>query len=145
MQDKQWAILEKIQDLIQEITAFKFVAFYPDDVQFLGNKFPAVLIGNGAETFELKQGGLFESEFYVPIYLYHNVNIDRIKTILSLQNDIIGKLQDSLTNDGTALLIEVIDSEKGNYSSVVDKYNIGWYPNLSVIQINFKITVCYSR
>jgi hypothetical protein len=145
MQDKQWIILEKIQDLIQEISDFKFVAFYPDDVQFLGNKFPAVLISDGQENFEIRTGGLFESEYIVSLYLYHNVNINRIETILSLQNKIIGKLQDSLTNESTAVLIEVESVEKGDYSSVVDKFNVGWYPNLTVRKINFKLMVCYSR
>jgi len=145
MKNKQWDILSEIKTNLETLTEFNYVDYYPDSVQFIGNKYPALLIESGDETFELGTGGLINSDLYVSIYLYHNINQNRIKYILILQNKIIAKLQDSLTNNDTALLIEIESVEKGAYSSVVDKYNIGWYPNLSVIKLNFKIKVCYTR
>ena len=145
MQDNQTAILTEIKTLIDTVTDFKFVGDFPDSVQLIGNKYPAVLVGCGEETFELGNGGRIESEFFIPIYLYSNVNQSRLTTILSLQNKIIAVLEESLNLNGKALLIQCEGSEKGEYSTTPDKYSIGWYPNLSVIKLNFKVNVCYTR
>jgi len=121
----------------------QYVSYFPDSVQLIGNKYPAVLLRDGDEDMNLPSSGRrIEQNQTVVAYLYTNYVVDRIENALQLQRIVIDALISDLTVGGNAIMISPVSIEKGDYSANPDKYNAGYYPNLTVRKIYFNITQC---
>ena len=80
-----------------------------------------------------------ESDTIVVAYLYDNDIIDRIEKNLTLQRVVTDKFLVDLTVGGNAIMISPLSVEKGDYGHEADKYNAGFYPNLTVRKIYFSV------
>jgi len=147
MQNKQHDILTELKSIIEtELGAnVGYVGYFPDDIQKIGKKYPAILIGDGDETYELGTGTRVEYNYSIPMYIYHNVIIDRLEKMTEMQNWLIDAIEKDLTIDGNAVLVEVESVEKGSYEQDADKFNAGFYPNMTVRKVNFNVLVYDTR
>lgn len=140
MTNKQIIILEKIKSLLK---SKGFVGVFPDDVQNIGQNFPAFLIQDGDEEYKTKTGGRIEYTYYISVMLYSNV-IGQ-KSILDAQTEVLDALLDDQTLGGTCVLIEPLSVEKGEYSDTMNWYNVGIYKNVKIRKINLQVVVYDER
>lgn len=147
MTDKGWAMLSALKGILatQIATSAKYYGYFPDDVNLIGNKYPAILVRDGDESDTLNTGTYIEQDMQVVIYLYVTDIVDRIKNTLALQRKITDACMKDLTVGGTAILIEPSIIEKGEYSEIADKFNAGFYPNLTVRKLYFNVKIYDTR
>ena len=123
-----------------------FVGNYPDDVHKIGHRFPTVLIKDADEIVVLNAGRSEEYQWNVSLYVYHNNTSARITTMNTACNSVIDTMLNDLHQSDTAtntILEEVI---KGDYDEKQeDRFNAGYYPNLTVREIKFRIDYCRGR
>jgi len=122
---------------------YKFIEYadyFPDSVQLIGNKYPAVLLRDGDEDLILPSSSLrIETDTIIVAYMYDNDIIDRIEKNLTLQRVVTDICLIDLTVGGNAIMISPVSVEKGDYGQEADKYNAGFYPNLTVRKIYFSV------
>lgn len=147
MTNKVWNMLSGLKSILEtELdTDVKYYGYFPDNVQMIGNKFPAILISDGDESRGMITGTQIEQMVSVAIYLYTNDVVDRIENALQLERKITDACLKDLTIGGTAILIEPAEIDKGGYSANPDKYSVGYYPNLTVRKLNFNVLIYDTR
>jgi len=147
MTDQEYLMLEELKSIIKlELDSdIGAVGWFPDNVSQIGNKYPACMICDGDEEFLLGTGTRIENSIFVEAYIYDNKVVDRIKKILSFQRKIIDACQKDLTVGGKAILIEALTVEKGEYEEKLDMYLPGFYPNLTVRKITFRVLLYDTR
>ena len=147
MTDKVWAMLSALKAIITtEVgVSAKYYGYFPEGVQLIGNKYPAILLRDGDEETELNFGTRIKRGSIIVIYQYTNDIIDRIKNALTLQRKITDACLKDLTINNTAVLIEPLTIEKGEYSETPDKFNAGIYPNLTVRKSYYNVLIYDTR
>ena len=151
MTNKQWIILSAIKTAIEAIgdSTFKYVGFYPFNIQNIGNQYPAVLIQDGEEGLAEVQQNLSVTKVYrVPIWIHQQINQDRVETLLDRQTDIEDALLDSAVLDSLGTDADCISwesVEKGDYQATLDKYSVGYTDNMSIRKINFDVIYTTAR
>ena len=146
MTNKQYVILARLKTTIESIgsSTFKYVGYYPFNIENIGNKYPAVLIQDGNESLADEQQNLSITKAYsISLWLYQQINQDRIETLLDRQTDIEDAIMDdavltALSNNADCILWTGI--EKGDYQPTLDKYSVGYSDNLSIRKINIDVT-----
>lgn len=127
------------------LQSFGYVGEYPYDIEGIGNKYPSVLVQEGDESIaEIIPNKSVKKELLVHCWLYTQINQSRTNTITDLQNTIEDTILDdaTLTDINISVKVDCIDwvmVEKGDYTKVLDKHNVGYTDNLSIRRITFSV------
>ena len=129
--------------IISDTQVFPYIhltGYFPDDVKNLGNRFPAVLLRDGDGEEDLPDSSRrIEQNMDIVAYLYTADQSDRIEKALTLQRIVADNCLIDLTVGSNAIMISPLRVEKGDYSGTLDKYNAGFYPNLTVRKYYFNL------
>jgi hypothetical protein len=114
MTNKQYLCILDIQGTIQAITSIQYVGLYPDDLSLIGQRFPAVIIEDGDETYDIVAGNVYHCDMVVKVHLYiHlNTNTTKMKSMLDYQALINDAVLEDLTLGGNAVNIKLTEVEK---------------------------------
>lgn len=144
MHNRQWLILSKIKQILDNASFLRSVGYFPDDADKIGT-YPAVLVIDGDETnYTCMPAMSVEFEYNVSLLLLLDVNKDtRIEDILYIQNQVqtlIATSEDLFTDAGSVGLKQV-GVVKGDAETVSGLSALGYLPNLTVRRIDFVFTI----
>lgn len=144
MHNRQWSIISKLKDILDNCGFLVSVGYYPDDAADIGT-YPAVLVMDGDESnYKCLTGMGVEFEYLVSLLLLldttHNT---RIKDILDLQNSIMTLVatSDDLFTDAGAVGLRMVGVAKGDVNTMSGLDALGYLPNLTVRRIDFMFSV----
>ena len=127
---------------------FPFVGYFPDDIEKIGTRYPALLIGDEGQEFTATSGARVFYDWTVPIYIYSNwrSGSTRLAALNVYQNIVITEVLEDLSLGSNCTNIEPISVEKGGYNpNDEDRATAGYYQNITVRKINFNIQVYDER
>ena len=148
MTDKQITVLNKLVDIAASVDGIMFAGLYPDDMQNIGQRFPAVIVKDGNEDAPNYSTGQAVHYSYMPeILLITEVNTfnTRIRDILALQNKLVTALIADLTISGTVHNVNGHAIEKGVDQDLLSEFSAGFQGELSVHKITLNTTIKDSR
>ena len=149
MTNELFPFISELKSTLKDLSSLKKVGEYPADVDIArtdGNA-PSVLIQEGDEELaEVQQNMSLNKTINISLWLYHDTDKSRIKTITDLQSAIETAVLSStfLTNSG-AFCIEWVGVEKGNYLDDFSGYEIGYNNKKMLRKINFDVTLDIGR
>jgi len=149
MKNELFTFISKLKTELKDLSSFKKVGEYPADVDIArtdGNA-PSILIQEGDEIpADIQQNKTLDKIVRIGLWLYHDTDKSRIKTITDRQSEIETAVLDSdfLTTSG-AFCIEWVGVEKGEYLDDFSGYEIGYNNKNMVRRINFDVTLDIGR
>ena len=149
MTNKLFTFISKLKAELKELSSFKKIGEYPADVDIArvdGNA-PSILIQEGdEEQAEIQQNRSLNKVVRISLYLYHDTDKSRIKTITDLQSQIeTAVLDDDFLTTSGAFCIEWVSVEKGDYLDDFTGYEIGYNNKSMLRRINFDVTLDIGR
>ena len=120
---------------------FQLVDYFTEaNVNKIGKRFPAVLIEDSDETWQEAGGNRYDITHEVKLYLYDNINQDRIEVLLENQDELTDLIIANNTLGGLALCTKVVSIEKGQYyNGEVIFTQAGYNDNISVRVITINV------
>jgi hypothetical protein len=119
MTNKQYLVIAQIITVLDAVSAIKYIGEYPDDLSKIGQRFPAVIIEDGNETFDIFSGNQYQDFMDVRLNLFTQVQIGKtkMKAMLDLQATINHALLADLTLAGTCIQIKPVSVEKSEMNN----------------------------
>ncbi len=139
MQNKILDILLEIKTIVKGDVSF--VGFYPDDIQNIGNKYPAVLIRLGEENLCSATGRRITTTANVSLLVYTSAGKNDIRGTTELNTALLGAMLTSINLNVKCKNIEPTGIIRGEYNDIPSRYGVGFSDNLTIESINFGITV----
>jgi len=141
--------ISALKSELKGLANFNKVGEYPADVDIAradGNA-PSILIQEGDETFsELQMNQYLCKTVRISIWLFHDTDKSRIKTITDRQSEIeTAILADSFKTASEAFCIEWDSVEKGEYLDDFNGYEVGYNNKKILRKINFDVTLDVGR
>jgi len=145
-ESNQQLYLDYLKDLIDNIQRYErdifgYVDYLTEDnVVKIGNRYPAVLIKDGNEEWEEAGGYRYDVGHFVDLYMFHNINQDRLERINEDQKAICDTIIDDGDLGGYAYCARIINVDKGDYySGAFDPTRAGYNDNYSLRIISLRI------
>jgi len=114
--------------------------FTEENVGKLGKNYPAVLIEDSDETWEGAGAGSYDIIHEVGLYLYDNINVNRISNNLGYQKQITDAINGDTDLGGNAVCANIVSIDKGQYEAgELDPRVVGYNDNISIRRINLEI------
>ena len=130
---------------IRDVTNFvvyscAYVGYFPQDLEKIGDKYPACLIQFGDSLKEPLHGNVKDVTQEVILYVYSNINqknvsLDQITLIENIVNDIKEELLADFTLSGTIQCILDIGTERGGLLENFDYQTAGYTANMNLTKI----------
>jgi len=149
MTNKLFTFISKLKAELKGLSTFNKVGEYPSDVDMArsdGNA-PSILIQEGDENLaEIQQNMSLNKSVRVSLWLYHDTDKSRIKTITDRQVEIETAVLASafLTTSG-AFCIEWNSVEKGEYMDEFTGHSVGYNNKKMLRKINLDVTLDIGR
>lgn len=127
-------------------TYLSYVGQFPDDINRIGQKFPAVIVEAGDETdFSFDTGKHLDYRFHINLYLYHEIKAGYIRQqdILTCQTAINDQITKDLTLGSTCQHLVITQITKGNETDT--PYDTGYAGQLSVVKIEYEAWIYDTR
>jgi hypothetical protein len=116
MTDKQYLCITAIKTALQTLVPnyIKKVGEYPDDLAVIGQNYPAVIIEDGNETFDIYSGNTYYCYFEVYCHVYTEIKqpTTKMKAMLDLQAKINHAILADLTLGGNCVNIKLTEVQK---------------------------------
>lgn len=114
MTNKQYPVISALKTLIQAISGIYFVGEYPDDLSKIGQRFPAVILEDGNETYDVFPGNQYKCfmEVRVNLFVHMQQGQTKIKSLTDLQADINDAVLADLTVTSTCVNITLTEVRK---------------------------------
>lgn len=104
MTNKQYSAIQYIITKLKTIPAIRFVGEFPDDISKIGQRFPAIIIEDGNESYELKPGMVYWNTLEIALTLY--IHLGNTKT----------KMQDTYILQQSVNDMVLADLQLGGYA-----------------------------
>ena len=114
MTNKQYPVIEAIKVILATITSLRFIGEYPDDLSKIGQRFPAVIIEDSDETYDIFAGNVYKTYMDIYLHVYSEIIIGKTKMekMLDLQAEINDAILADLTLSGTVVNIRLTEVTK---------------------------------
>jgi hypothetical protein len=145
MTDKQIIVLRKVIALLKADSTFKFVGWFPDDLNKGGQNYPYLLIRDGNEDVTTSSGSRTDTLMIIEVWLYTNINVNRIDAVLTIQNKISTILLKNQSLYNTCVQIEPVFIDKGGDSEDIDLRAPGYYYPVTVRRLDFTVQIYDER
>ncbi|MDY0218983.1 MAG: hypothetical protein RBR14_06525 [Candidatus Cloacimonas acidaminovorans] len=141
MNNIQWQILSKLINMLSTISVFKYIGLYPDDIEFIGKNYPAIILIDGEESnHSCLTGNRITFDYQVSILIIDSKEKgSRIKSLLEYQNAIKKLLwhqENIIESEDSLAYIMGSSVEKGDINNYNDITALGYLTNISVRKIN---------
>lgn len=122
-------------------TRIQYVDYFTEaNVNKIGKRFPSVLIEDSDEEWEESGGFKYDVFHNVNLYLYDNINQDRLELLLENQKALTDAIKDDASLGGNAICATVISIEKGQYyNGEINWRDVGYNDNISIRRIVLRI------
>ncbi len=149
MTNKLYTFIAELKRTLKDLSTFKKVGEYPADVDMakVSGNAPSILIQEGDEELaEVQMNQTLNKVVKISIWLYHDTDKSRIKTITDRQIEIETAIlsSDFLTDSG-AFCIEWASVEKGEHLDDFTGYDVGYDDKHIVRKINFDVILDVGR
>lgn len=148
MTNKQILVLNEMVRIAENVAGVTFAGLYPDSMQDIGQRFPAVIVRDGNEDAPAFSTGQNVHYTYTPdVIVIHEVNTftTRIADILSLQNEIVTKLITDLSMSGLVHNVNGYSVSKGTDQDILAEASAGYQGEISVSVITLNLTIKDTR
>jgi len=146
MTNKQILVLRQIKKVLKD--AGMRTGEYPFDVEKfgMGDWNNVALIQDGDEyRIEDPPNKQILKSYNVHVWLYSNIEKQRIKNVLDIQATIEDSILDDLSLDDNAWCVDIESVEKGTYLNEFDGYEVGYSGHKSCRKLNFVVTINQTR
>ncbi|MCD4829622.1 MAG: hypothetical protein K8R90_09380 [Candidatus Cloacimonetes bacterium] len=140
-------VLSAVKTALEATGLFARVGSFPDDVERLGARFPAALVGDGDQLdYRHLPGRRLQYAYNLDVWLYHDVSTDRRQTMNLLSDAVIGAALTPAGLGASVTNIEALAVEKGEAAaSPPDFHNPGVYHHLTVQRVRFAMLLTDTR
>lgn len=148
MTNKQILVLNHLAELAKAVDGINYVGIYPEGVNLIGQRFPAVVIRDGDEdAANYDCGQQVRYTYQVDMFLHHEIRlgVTRIEDILDLQNALITAV---ITDLGLARADVVVIGHavsKGENQNLLSDTASGYQGEIAVRVITFTLLIIDTR
>ena len=120
---------------------FQYVDYLTEEnINKIGKRFPCILIQDGDEGWDEAGNSRYDVSHTVILWLYDQINQDRIEVLLENQSIITDTIMGYNTLGNNAICTKVINVEKGNYyHGEINYTEPGYNDNYSVRKITLNV------
>jgi hypothetical protein len=149
MTNLQYLVLLKLKEKLQAISGLNFVGIYPDDLDKIGQRFPAAMIKDSDEDIpQFNAGKQVRIAYTVKVIIYHELRLGyaRIKDVLDLQIAVVNAVTSGLmTLDGTVTQCNGYSVAKGDLTPAPLADGSGYSGEVTQREIVFTFTLYDNR
>ncbi len=140
-------VINWIKTLFSSEDLFEYVGEFPDDIDRIGRKLPAVLVQDGDQPeYVMLAGGQIRYSYEINVWLYHRPGQNRVITMNVLGDVIIDKVLGAVGIAEYIHNLEAVSIEKGEVrGEATDYHEPGIYNNLNIRKICFRMQILDTR
>lgn len=137
---KDYEIIQAMLGRLQSVTSLKGVGVYPDEYKnIVPTKLPYVLLQVGNASTQFRSGRRNYNRVFINLYLFIGTAVDRMKTILELQDIVINKIITDMQYDGLVSNIFGYTVQTGDITDFISPTTTGYNGAMSARKITFDV------
>lgn len=148
MTNKQILVLNRLAALAKAVTGINYVGIYPEGIEKIGQRFPAVILRDGDEEApNYDAGQQIRYTYNVDLFLHHEIRVGttRIKDILDLQTALITAIITDLSLARSDVAVLGHSVSKGENQNLLGDTSSGYQGEIAVRVITFNLLIIDTR